>query len=217
MMTIAIWLFKNSKFEIKAILITLFVLITLPMVSVVVVASSGIQLVGDALAYVNPVTKLVELFDTEGNKVAEIELTTNWPATGYVSDEFGSTQQWRLDWGLGMHTGIDIANEVGTPITPFMDGSIVYVDNVDDSACGKGVKVRHDHNITSLYCHMSYAEELPEDTPVKPGDVIGYMGSTGASTGPHLHFSTYVYGILVNPRTFMAGEPLTGVNIVPVF
>lgn len=207
MIPVLAWLYRNSKFEIKVVLITLFILISLPIVSVVVVASSGVQAVGDALAYVNPVTRLVELFDTEGNKVAEIELTTNWPTTGYVTDEFGSRQQWRLDWGLGAHTGIDISNAINTPITPFMDGEIVYIDNIDDSACGKGVKVRHDHNITSLYCHMNSAVELTEGTPVKPGDVIGYMGSTGSSTGYHLHFSTYVYGILINPRTFMEGEP----------
>ena len=174
----------------------------------VVVAQSGVQLVGDALAVVNPVSKLVELFDPNGNKAAEIELSVNWPATGYISDEFGTHENWRKDWGLGPHSGIDVANKVGTPITPFMAGTVVWTDNIDDSTCGKGVKLQHDHNITSIYCHLDSAIEYTPGTEVEPGKVIGYMGNTGASTGSHLHFGIRVYGILVNPRIFMVGEPL---------
>jgi murein DD-endopeptidase MepM/ murein hydrolase activator NlpD len=217
---ILIWLFTQSKTEIKIVIGTLAVLFILPILSVVVVASSGIQLVGDALAAVNPITRLVEIFDTEGNVVGEIEVTTNWPTTGYISDEFGSSQQFRLDMGLGTHTGIDIANQygiAGEPITPFMDGTVIYSDSVDDSACGINIKLQHVHNITSTYCHLSRVTNLPEGTPVKPGDIIGYMGSTGASTGSHLHLTTAVYGIAVNPRTFLTGEPEGSRFGVPTF
>ncbi|MCA9347274.1 M23 family metallopeptidase [Candidatus Saccharibacteria bacterium] len=219
-MTILLWLIKNTKTEIKIVLATLAVLIFLPIVSVVVVASSGVQLVGDALAALNPITHLVEIFDTEGNVIGEVELTTNWPTRGYISDEFGSEQQFRLDWGLGAHTGIDIANQnglIGEPVTPFMTGTVLFVDQVDDSACGINVKLQHDFNITSTYCHLSSAVNIAPTTEVHPGDIIGYMGSTGASTGPHLHLTTAVYGIPINPRTFLVGEPEGSTVVVPTF
>lgn len=209
-MTVLLWLIKNTKTEIKIVLSTLAVLIFLPAIAVVVVAASGVQLVGDALAALNPVTHLVEIFDTEGNVIGEVELTTNWPTRGYISDEFGSHQQFRHDWGLGAHTGIDIANEYGyygEPVTPFMVGTVIYTDSIDDSACGIHIKLQHEFNITSTYCHLSEVENIAPQTEVKPRDVIGYMGSTGASTGSHLHLTTAVYGIAINPRTFLVGEP----------
>ena len=213
------WFIKSSKTELKIVLASLVILILLPAFAVVVVASSGVQLVGDALAAVNPVTKLVEIFNPDGDKIAELELSSTWPTRGYVSDEFGSWDQFRKDLGLGPHSGTDIANEhgqIGEPVTTFMTGKIVYVDNDKAGDCGKSVKVEHDFNIASLYCHLDSAIELTPGTPVVPGDLIGYMGSTGTSTGAHLHLSIYVYGVLVNPRTFLTGEP-KGTYETPTF
>ncbi len=214
------WLAKQVKTEIKIVLAALIVFIFLPAITVVVVAASGIQLVGDALAALNPVTHLVEVFDTNGNKVADLELTTNWPTRGYISDEFGTLDPIRQEMGLSRHTGIDIANSnglIGEPITPFMVGTVIRVDMIDDDACGINVKLRHDYNITSTYCHMSQATNLALETPVKPGDIIGYMGDTGASTGPHLHFQINVFDIPVNPRIFMVGEPEGSSVTIPTF
>lgn len=208
-MNFAGWLIRKSKTEIKIVLATLAVLIFLPTFTLVVMASSGAAIVSQALAAINPVTHLVDIFDANGNKVQELELSTVWPSTGYVSDEFGTFSASRKEMGLGPHTGIDIANEkgmTGSPITPFMAGKVLLAHDVDDNTCGKYVKVDHGHGITSLYCHME-ATATTKDAEVKPGDVIGYMGSTGASTGPHVHFQIAVYEIPVNPRTFMVGEP----------
>ena len=210
-MWVFIWLFKSCKTELKIVLVSLAVMILLPAFAVVAIASSGVQIVGDALAAINPVTKLVEIFDPNGNKVAEIPISSTWPARGYVSDEFGTWEPWRIARGLGPHSGIDIANErglVGEPITPFSTGTVLYVDNDPSGDCGKSVKLDHGNNITSQYCHLDSAIELNRGTEVKPGDLIGYMGSTGESTGPHLHFMIYVYGVAVNPRTFLTGEPV---------
>jgi murein DD-endopeptidase MepM/ murein hydrolase activator NlpD len=211
-MWVFLWLIKSSKTEIKIILATLAILILLPAFAVVAIASSGVQIVGDALAAVNPITKLVEIFNPSGDKIAEVSLSSTWPTRGYVSDEFGSWEQFRKDMGFGPHTGVDIANEhgvVGEPVTSFMNGKIMYVDNNPSGDCGKSVKIEHDFNITSLYCHLDSAVELASGTPVVPGDLIGYMGQTGAATGPHLHLSVFVYGVLVNPRTFLTGEPVS--------
>ena len=208
-MSFLVWLYRKTKTELKIVLATLAILIILPAFSVVVIAASGVKLVGQALAAVNPITHLVEIFDANGNKVHELEVSTVWPTTGYVSDEFGTRDKVRTLLGLGAHTGIDIANEkgeIGTPVTPFMVGKVLRVDDKDDSSCGLNILVDHGNGVTSLYCHLSRTSTSAQ-TDVKPGDVIGYMGSTGTSTGSHLHFQTNVFGIPVNPRTFMVGEP----------
>lgn len=214
------WLCKSLKNELRIVLAALVVFIFLPAITVVVVAASGIQLVGDALAALNPVTRLVEIFDTKGNKIADITVTTNWPTRGYVSDEFGTLDTSRLELGLSRHTGIDIANRngiYGEPVTPFMQGTVLRVDMVDDDACGINVKLRHEHNITSTYCHLYQAVNLPKDTQVKPGDVIGYMGSSGVSTGAHTHLQVAIYDIPVNPRIFLVGEPEESSVTIPTF
>jgi murein DD-endopeptidase MepM/ murein hydrolase activator NlpD len=170
---------------------------------------SATAVVGQALAAVNPVTHLVSIFSPNGQVVREVELSTVWPARGYVSDEFGTLSKERSDMGLGPHTGIDIANEkgqTGAPITPFMVGKVLVVHKTDDNTCGIYVKVDHGNGITSLYCHM-IATNTAKDADVKPGDVIGYVGRTGASTGAHVHFQIMIYDIPVNPRIFMVGEP----------
>ncbi len=152
----------------------------------VVIANAGVEAVSSALAYLNPITHKVDLKDANGNVISSVELSTVWPVHGYISDEFGTTGEFRRLLGLGAHTGIDIANDFGQSgeaITPFMEGTVVKVDYQDRSACGIFVKVQHKNNISSLYCHMSRAVATLNQE-VKPGDVIGYVGSTGASTGP---------------------------------
>lgn len=209
-MSILVWLYRKTKTELKIVLATIAILIILPAVSLVILAASGLSVVGQTLAAVNPITHLVEIFDPNGHKIHELELSTTWPTTGYVSDEFGTHDTVRRLLGLRVHTGIDIANErgeIGNPITPFMTGRVVSVDDIDDTACGKSVVLEHGHGITSQYCHLHETATFV-GAEVRPGDIIGYMGNTGTSTGPHVHFQTMVYGIPINPRTFMVGKPV---------
>ena len=208
-MSIVWWLLKRSKNELKIVLACLFVLIALPTISVVVFASSGLSIVSQALANLNPITHMVEIFDPNGNKITELQLSTVWPARGYISDEFGAFEKFRQEAGSGPHTGIDIANRwdiAGDPVTTFAKGTVIKVHNTDDNSCGKYVMVSHGYSVASVYCHLQNAVAV-ENTEVVPGDVIGYMGQTGFATGVHLHFGMYVYGVAVNPRTFMVGEP----------
>lgn len=208
-MNLIFWIIRKSRTEINIVLSTIAILIILPAISLAVLAASGISLVGSALAAVNPITHLVNIFDANGNKVKELELSTTWPATGYISDEFGALETFRKEMGYGTHTGIDIANEhgeIGSPITTFMTGIVSKVHDVDDSNCGKYIKIDNGDGITSLYCHLS-GTATSENLVVNPGDVIGYMGKTGAATGSHLHFQINIYDIPINPRTFMVGEP----------
>jgi len=199
----------SFKTEVRIILATVAIILFLPIISVMVIANAGVAAVSSALAALNPITHKVDIKDANGNVINSVELSTVWPAQGYISDEFGATGEFRRLLGLGAHTGIDIANEfgqIGGPITPFMDGTVIHVEPEDKGACGIHVKVQHKYNISSLYCHMSRATAT-QNQEVKPGDVIGYVGSTGASSGPHLHFQVMLYEIPVNPRLFMVGEP----------
>ena len=204
-----LWLLKKAKKELLIVFGILGLITLLPILTVAIIAATGVSAASNALAAVNPVTKLVEIFDSKGNKIQELTLSTTWPTTGYVSDEFGTRQAFRANLGLSAHTGIDIANEkglTGAPVTTFMVGTVMYVDDIDNDACGINVKISHGNGITSLYCHLLSTSASPM-REVNPGDIIGYMGSTGTSTGPHLHFQININGIPVNPRTFMVGEP----------
>lgn len=195
----------SFKKEAYIVLGTLAFILFLPLISVVVIANAGVAAVSQALAAVNPVTHIVEIFDSKGNKVGERELSTVWPIKGTITDTFGAYEDFRVNLGLGAHTGIDIGANAGTPITPFAKGKVIMVQDVVRDACGLGVKIDHGGGVESLYCHMSKTNATVGQD-VKPGDVIGYVGTTGASTGNHLHFQINVHGIPVNPRTFMAGE-----------
>ena len=93
-----------------------------------------------------------------------------------------------------MHTGVDWAAPRGTPIMAAGNGVITYADW--KSGYGKHVKVRHANGYETQYSHMSgYAKSIKEGARVRQGQVVGYVGSTGLSTGPHLH-----YEVLVNKR-----------------
>lgn len=197
--------FASFKTELKVIFVSLGVILLLPIFAVLVVADAGLDAVSNALAAVNPVTHLVEVRDPKGEIIAQLQATTTWPVRGYVSLEFGDQSPYQEH-----HTGIDIANpngQIGDAVTTFMEGKVIKADSSGKSGYGKYVTVDHGNNITSLYGHLS-AINVAEKQDVKPGDVIGQEGSTGHSTGSHLHFEIRVYGVPVNPRVFMVGDPI---------
>ncbi len=199
-----VWpLFRLFKTEIKIVLASLAVLIALPVVSLAVFASAGSDIVGKALANPVPGGQAVELLDPDGNVVAQQEKSSVWPVRGIVTDEFGVPRK------HGIHHGIDIANEYGLsgdPVTVFRTGRVTKVDDRGWGDCGQFVRVNHGDNVTSMYCHLS-AIFAAEGDEVEPGKIIGLEGSTGESSGPHLHFQISVYDVPVNPRNFMIGEP----------
>ncbi|MCL6263212.1 M23 family metallopeptidase [Craterilacuibacter sp. RT1T] len=101
---------------------------------------------------------------------------------------------------MRMHKGIDYAAGSGTPIYAPSDARVLSVER--QSGYGNVVKLAHSQKITTLYAHMSrFATGLRAGQQVKAGDVIGYVGSTGRSTGPHLHMEVMIAGQTVNPST----------------
>lgn len=99
------------------------------------------------------------------------------------------------------HLGIDYAAPIGTPVEAVGDGRIVFIGWKGDY--GKFIKIRHNHIYTSTYGHLSrFARRLKRGSFVKQGQVIGYVGSTGLSTGPHLDFRFLAYGKYINYLRF---------------
>jgi murein DD-endopeptidase MepM/ murein hydrolase activator NlpD len=97
-----------------------------------------------------------------------------------------------------MHTGVDLAARTGTPIYAAGDGIIQYYKW--QSGYGNKVEIQHVNGYETAYGHMSrYADGLEVGSQVRQGQVIGYVGSTGQSTGPHLHFEIQINGNLVDP------------------
>ena len=96
------------------------------------------------------------------------------------------------------HLGIDYAAPRGTPVRAAADGRVIFKGR--KGGMGKMIKVRHNGVYTTAYGHLSgYKKGLKKGTWVTQGQVIGYVGSTGLSTGPHLHYSFYRNGRLINP------------------
>jgi len=97
-----------------------------------------------------------------------------------------------------LHTGVDLAARTGTPIYAAGDGVISYYKW--QSGYGNKVEIQHVNGYETAYGHMSrYADGLGAGSHVRQGQIIGYVGSTGQSTGPHLHFEIKINGNLVDP------------------
>ena len=118
-----------------------------------------------------------------------------------ISQVFGHTeyQLWCGCWKP--HTGIDLAAPYGTPITAADSGQVIWV-GWDWSGLGWAVKINHGNYIATIYGHMDHFIVKVGQT-VTRGQTIGYEGSTGASTGPHVHFMVLLHNIWVNPQLYM--------------
>lgn len=110
-----------------------------------------------------------------------------------VTSEFGPR------WGQ-QHSGIDLGAPTGTPVKSVMDGTVTRIAN-DPDGYGNWVEVRHSDGSTSRYAHLSAFGKIKQGQEIGAGTVIGAVGSTGRSTGPHLHFEWRKNGqVAVNPR-----------------
>lgn len=122
-----------------------------------------------------------------------------WPVRGWSTSEFGSRQN-PFGGGVEFHKGIDIATRKGKEVASSADGLIVEVAYRSDE--GNIVKIDHGYGVSTSYAHLSKTA-VREGVLVKRGDVIGYVGDTGRSTGAHLHYSVYVNNVPVNPRKYL--------------
>ncbi len=125
------------------------------------------------------------------------------PVIGRITDGFGE----RLDPFSGegaFHTGVDVGADYGAPVHVTADGMVL--DAGEHSGYGRVVIVDHGFGITTWYAHLSsYA--VIAGTRVKRGEVIGYTGISGRSTGPHVHYEVRMNNAPVNPRHYMKSTP----------
>ena len=126
---------------------------------------------------------------------------SQWPTDGgFISSPFGGRPNPFSGYGRDWHPGIDIAVDYGTPVYASAAG---YVQQAGwYGGYGKYVRLSHDFGYETAYGHMSRLA-VEAGSFVKKGEVIGYVGSTGYSTGPHLHFEILKYGEQVNPSSLM--------------
>lgn len=124
---------------------------------------------------------------------------TLWPVRGILTSDFG----WRRDpfsWRRDFHAGVDIAAPYGAPVVAAAAGRVVFTGW--EGALGLVVVVDHGDYVTR-YGHLSRVAVQPGQQ-VDKGQLIAYVGSTGRSTGPHLHYEVYLQGRLMNPRHFLS-------------
>ena len=128
--------------------------------------------------------------DINGIKVATL------PVTGTISSRYGVSSKIRVS----THTGLDIAATTGTPIKVVADGTITFA--AYSGSYGYLVKVDHGNGVETWYGHTSKML-VKEGQAVKAGNTIALVGSTGNSTGPHLHFEVRINGEHVNPQKYL--------------
>jgi murein DD-endopeptidase MepM/ murein hydrolase activator NlpD len=122
-----------------------------------------------------------------------------WPVSGYISSKYGFRAS-PINGARQFHTGIDIGANTGTPIRSAMSGRVIFAGWSD--VFGNYVVINHHSGYRTLYGHMS-AIRVKNGALVGTGERIGDVGSTGVSTGPHLHFTVYKNGVTMNPRVLM--------------
>jgi len=129
-----------------------------------------------------------------------------WPVMGHITDSFGE----RLDPFNGegaFHTGVDVASDYGAPVHATADGIVTIAEN--HSGYGRLVVLDHGFGISTWYAHLSSFSAVP-GTRVKRGEVIGYTGISGRSTGPHVHYEVRVNNAPVNPWRYMKAATPAG-------
>ena len=137
-----------------------------------------------------------EYFDAEG-KTNRRALMRTPLAYSRISSRYGMRRH-PIDGYRKMHRGVDFSAPRGTPIVAAGNGVVEYAGR--RGGYGKYVRIRHNRTYKTAYAHLSrYATALEPGKRVKQGDVIGYVGSTGRSTGPHLHFEVLKNNEQVNP------------------
>lgn len=123
------------------------------------------------------------------------------PLKGKTTSEFGIRTH-PISGDLRFHAGIDIAAEKGENIYSAFDGRVIEADY--DQWNGNYIKIQHDNNIMTVYCHCEKLN-VSEGQKIRAGEVIATVGSTGSSTGPHLHFELRFNNISYNPENALKG------------
>jgi murein DD-endopeptidase MepM/ murein hydrolase activator NlpD len=151
-----------------------------------------------------------QFFTDEGKSIKSNLLKTPVKVVR-ISSKYGHRKKHPVHGYEAMHRGVDFAGPVGTPIYAAGGGMVSFVGW--KSGYGRFVVIKHSNNLSTAYAHASkFAKNLTVGSVVKQGDVIAYVGDSGDTTGPHLHFEVIVDGKQVDPMKFKStpGKELKG-------
>ena len=152
--------------------------------------------------------KIANYFDAEGNSLrkAFLKAPLNYKR---ISSKFTHARKHPIYKVVRPHTGVDYAAPMGTPVVTIGDGVVIMKQYKGGG--GHTVKIKHNSTYTTAYLHLSkYAPGLAVGKHVKQGELIGYVGSSGSSTGPHLDFRVWKNGTPIDPLKMQSppAEPI---------
>ncbi len=155
------------------------------------------QLKGAASRQETSLQMLIEYFEDKRSLYASTP--SIWPVRGWVTSPFG-TRTSPFSGIPTFHEGLDIAAQTGTPVMSPADGVVVKAGF--STGYGNMVEISHGYGIKTIFAHNSRLN-VKAGQHVKRGDIISFVGDTGSSTGPHLHYEVRVNGLPVNPVKYL--------------
>jgi murein DD-endopeptidase MepM/ murein hydrolase activator NlpD len=155
------------------------------------------QLKGAASRQETSLQMLIEYFEDKRSLYASTPSV--WPVRGWVTSPFGNRTS-PFSGILKFHEGMDIAAQTGTPVVAPADGVVIKAGF--STGYGNMVEISHGYGLRTVFGHNSRLN-VKVGQPVKRGDLISYVGDTGSSTGPHLHYEIRVNGLPVNPMKYL--------------
>ena len=127
-----------------------------------------------------------QYFDNDGNNMQKAFLRAPLEFS-YISSHFNPNRMHPILHTIRAHNGVDYAAKRGSPVRSTGDGTILFIGR--KSGCGNEILIKHSNDYSTRYCHLEgFAKNLNSGKKVKQGQTIGYVGSTGLATGPHLHY-----------------------------
>ena len=151
----------------------------------------------------------IDYFDREGKNVRKALMKT--PLDGAkISSSYGKRNHPILGYNK-FHRGVDFAAPIGTPVYAAGNGTIEYASR--NGGYGKYIRIRHNNSYKTAYAHLSaFKKGISKGIRINQGQIIGYVGSTGRSTGPHLHYEVIYQNKPINPMKMKlpSGKVLTG-------
>ena len=138
-----------------------------------------------------------EFFDDSGNNMQKAFLRAPLDFA-YISSHFNPNRMHPVLHTIRAHNGVDYAAKRGSPVRSTGDGTIQFVGR--KNGCGNEIVIKHSNNISTRYCHLQcFKAGIKKAKKVKQGDTIGFVGSTGLATGPHLHYEFKIGGKHIDP------------------
>lgn len=141
--------------------------------------------------------RLLEFFESYRNR--RTSSPSLWPLKGLITSSFGYRES-PFSSKNEFHSGIDISCSTGTPVLSPADGTVSYIGYND--GYGRFLELDHGYGITTIYGHLSRTEGVL-GKKVQRGQIIAHTGSSGRTTGPHLHYEVRLHGAPINPFKFI--------------